>query len=87
MRKWKILDYGDVDRDVSDVSEFACPKCWEESELPVNGKTIAQIGAGLVFDPGKRALPKLIKCPHCRNTFVLDVERPINEQSRRRTSR
>ncbi len=67
MRKWRILEYGDVDPGkVGPTVEFNCPSCGKDAQLSVTGLAIAQVGSGLVFDRGKYAVPKVIECPHCR---------------------
>jgi hypothetical protein len=67
-RAWKILDYGDVPENTRLVS-YTCAGCGSESGLPVVGLPVAQIDGGIVFDPGKHAMPRKIQCRRCRRTF------------------
>lgn len=65
VKTWKILDYGDVPKDARTV-EFTC-LCGQEAQLPVKGRAIAQIEAGLVFDNDERGvLPETIQCRRCK---------------------
>ena len=65
---WKIIDRGEVPERAGTV-EYDCPACGREALLPVLGLPIAQIGAGIVFDTGKHAMPAVIQCRHCRRCF------------------
>ena len=40
------------------------------------GLAIAQVGQGLVFDPGAFAMPRQIQCRTCRQSFALVEEPP-----------
>lgn len=66
MRKWKILDFGSVPENAPPKLEFTCTNCMRDALLPVVGRPIAQISSGIVFDIGDYAIPKKIRCPHCR---------------------
>lgn len=66
MRKWRVIDFGEVDQKCARRTEYTCLKCGNDSELLVIGNPIAQIGEALVFDVGDHAIPKVIECPHCR---------------------
>lgn len=64
MPNWIILDRGRVPSDARTV-EFTCLGCLAEADLPVLGCAIAQLGSGIVFDPGDHAMPAQIECPSC----------------------
>ena len=68
MRNWRILDYGKVPQDARKL-DFTCPHCERDSALPHVGTPMAQIGAGIVFNPGEHAMPAKIQCPYCRRKF------------------
>ena len=70
MRKatWKIIDRGSVPK-ISNHIEYHCCDCGHDADLPVLGLARAQIGQGVVFDIGKRAVPKIIQCRKCRRRF------------------
>lgn len=70
---WDVLDPGSVPDDAPRIL-YTCQNCEREASLPVVGQPIAQIGDGLVFDPGPRATPKKIRCRRCRKVLSL-VER------------
>jgi hypothetical protein len=65
---WRILQRGDVPPNAQEIS-FGCPGCGAEAGLPILGLPIAQIGAGIVFDVGKNAMPVRIQCRSCRRIF------------------
>lgn len=65
MRKWRILDRGDLPGDGLRLIQFCCMKCRHDSTLAVIGLPIAQIEEALVFE-GKSILPRRIECPYCR---------------------
>lgn len=71
MRRWKILDRGNVPNRASMI-EYTCPGCDRDAELPVKGMALAQFGGGVVFDVGRHAMPAQIQCPHCRRQYELD---------------
>jgi hypothetical protein len=75
MKSWRVLDYGSVPRPParSLAVNFTCTKCGCDSVLPVVGITLAQLDDGLVFDPGPRAVPKVIQCRNCRRVLELEV--------------
>jgi hypothetical protein len=66
MRKWRILEYGDLDPEKSRTIDFNCRSCGKDAELSVSGLAIAQVDSCLIFDTAKNAVPRLIECPHCR---------------------
>lgn len=66
VKAWRILDYGDVPTTTVPSIEFTCLNCMHDSLLPVVGRPIAQLEQGLVFDPGPRAMPRIIQCRFCR---------------------
>ena len=66
---WRILDPGEVPVGDGRLVMFACPHCGKEAKLPVLGVPLAQVGEGIVFDPGHRAIPKAIQCRFCRKRF------------------
>lgn len=72
IKRWKILDRGSVPVLAETVS-YTCPACLRDAELPVLGTVIAQLGPGLIFDPGPRALPSSVRCPSCHHSFELEV--------------
>jgi hypothetical protein len=65
---WRVLDYGAVPAPPATTGsiDFTCTHCGLELKLPVVGRVIAQIGDGLVWDLGPRAMPKVIQCRNCR---------------------
>jgi len=69
MRKWRVLDYGDLCADKAKLVEFRCMNCQRDSLLPVTGLPIAQVESGIVFDSGSHAMPRKTECPHCRHRF------------------
>lgn len=69
---WRILDRGDVPEQGVNLVLYDCPGCGAEAELPVLGTPLAQIESGIVFDIGKRAMPRIIQCRNCRRRFELD---------------
>lgn len=68
MRKWKILNRGDVPLKAVTIA-YSCPHCDEDATLPVLGLAIAQTAGGVVFDTGPHAMPTAIQCPYCRHQF------------------
>lgn len=68
MSKWKIIDRGSVP-EYSGTIPYSCPGCGADSELPVAGMPIAQIGNGVVFDSREHAIPKIIQCRKCRRKY------------------
>lgn len=75
MATWAVLDRGDVpEKEGSHLIEYDCPRCGYEAELPVLGTPLAQLSSGgMVFDIGRHAMPRIIRCRNCRRTFELDV--------------
>jgi hypothetical protein len=73
MRTWKVLKFGPVPENAAKV-EFECPGCEEVALLPVVGHPLAQVGGGIVFDPGRYAIPQEIQCRVCRRRFTTDKE-------------
>jgi hypothetical protein len=69
---WRILDQGDPPAEWTSSIMFSCPKCGAEAKLPITGTPLAQIGAGLVFEPGPRQIPKKIQCRFCRKKFEME---------------
>ena len=68
---WNIIDRGDVPIGEAPVIEYDCPRCGAPALLPVRGLALAQVGDGVVFEPGVRAMPKIIRCRECRRDFAL----------------
>lgn len=69
---WAVLDRGDVpEGDGARMIEYECAHCGHEAELPVLGLPLAQLGHGVVFDTGRHAMPRVIRCRNCRRTFEL----------------
>jgi hypothetical protein len=67
---WRILDPPDPEPKWTGTIMFTCPHCHKEALLPVIGLVIAQTSEGaLIFDPGKRQIPKTIQCRFCRKRF------------------
>jgi len=71
-KHWKILDRGTVPELAKTIS-YGCPHCHTDAELPVVGVAIAQIEAGVVFDPGPNAMPYEVQCTTCGHRFQLEV--------------
>ena len=69
-KTWDILDYGEVPEDAPKL-EFTCENCGTDADLPHLGVAIAQVGAGIVFDTEKYAMPARIRCRACRRIFEL----------------
>jgi hypothetical protein len=67
--RWAILDHGKLDKAKAHDVEFTCMKCMRDALLPVNGRVLAQLEEGLIFDTGEHHMPKIIRCPHCRSTL------------------
>lgn len=67
-RTWRVIDRGSVPEG-SRTIEFSCPGCGVDALLPVAGVALAQVGPGLVFDGGPRAIPAEIECRSCRRRF------------------
>ena len=65
MRKWRILDRGDLPEDGLRLIQYYCVKCRKDSTLAVVGLPLAQIEDGLVFE-GDSVLPRKIEGPYCR---------------------
>jgi hypothetical protein len=72
VKTWKILDYGPVEQGAP-VVEFGC-LCGYEAMVPVKGRALAQIGAGIVFDTRGGALPDSIQCRKCRRIYSKDED-------------
>jgi len=67
---WRVLDSPESIPKWTGSIMFSCPRCGKEALLPIVGIVIAQTGDGaLVFDPGDRAIPKVIQCRYCRRRF------------------
>ncbi len=66
---WDVIDRGDVPLQAQEM-EYDCPGCGRAALIPILGLPIAQMsGGGIVFDPGPRAMPRLIRCRHCRRRY------------------
>jgi len=74
MRRWRVLDRGKVPEGARETV-YRCDGCGREGLLPVLGTPIAQQGSGLIFEPGKYAIPALIECHYCRRSYGLEPER------------
>lgn len=70
-KAWKILDWGSVERAKAHEIDYTCVKCWQDSALPIMGLVMAQCDDSLVFDIGHHAVPRRIRCPHCKRTLEL----------------
>ena len=68
---WDVIDRGAVPLTGTNDIEFDCPGCGREALLPVLGLALAQTAAGVVFDVGEHAMPREIRCRHCRRHFEL----------------
>ena len=76
---WDVLELG---INVADTISLCCPKCSADAEMPIaksHSPIIAAIGLGLIFDdptyiPEGQLLPSVIRCRHCRETFVIERE-------------
>jgi hypothetical protein len=71
---WIVRQYGDVDPATAYQADFDCVGCGNEATLPVMGRPLAQLGPGIVFDIGTRAMPAEIQCPKCMRVFSLGVD-------------
>ena len=69
VKTWKILDRGEVPSGAPSL-EFDC-QCGRSAMLPAIGLPLAQMGAGIVFDIGRHALPALIQCRKCGRVLEL----------------
>ena len=69
MATWKILDFGRVPTAGAHEVEFDCPSCGRAAKLPVLGRPLAQLRAGIVFDTDTHAMPSTIQCRSCRRRF------------------
>lgn len=67
---WDVVDRGDVPSRATTIP-FTCPNCGRTAALPVLGVPVAQLGEGLLFDPGERAIPRQIRCRRCRYHYEL----------------
>lgn len=65
MRKWRILDRGELPEEGLRLIQYCCMKCKHEAILAVVGLPLAQIEENLVFD-GRSTIPRKIECPYCR---------------------
>ena len=70
VKTWKILDAGGVTKWDTSI-ELEC-RCGNAARLPVVGRPIAQVGIGLIFDPGTHAIPKTIQCRTCGRVLERD---------------
>ena len=69
VKTWRIIDYGTVPEDAPQVP-FTCP-CGVEAAMPVQGRPLAQVGAGIVFDTvGPWAIPAVVQCRKCRRILT-----------------
>lgn len=66
---WRILELPDPPPQWTGSIMYSCPGCGKEALLPIVGLAIAQIGAGLVFEPGSKLIPKTIQCRFCRRRY------------------
>jgi hypothetical protein len=69
---WKILDRGEVPEPAQYEVDFVCPYCGRAALLPVLGLPNAQVGSGIVFDPGKHAMPTTVQCRKCRRVMTTE---------------
>lgn len=69
---WTILDRGKVPKKPSYQVDFTCLNCMTAALLPVLGIPLAQAEQGIVFDPGRYAMPNKIQCPTCGRIFMDD---------------
>lgn len=72
MKSWRVMEVGSPPPSRTHKVPFTCLTCGEESNLGVCGSPLAQAGAGIVFDPGARWMPKTIRCPHCLASLTID---------------
>lgn len=72
VKTWRILDRGTVPDDAVSVP-YACV-CGAEAMLPVQGRVIAQLADGVVFDTDQvGVLPATIQCRKCGRILTNDV--------------
>ena len=62
---WKVIRRGAVPLEGAKVAQFTCLNCMHEADLPILGTAIAQVGDGIIFDPGPHAMPAVIECRKC----------------------
>ena len=69
---WKVVNRGRVPALAPNHAMYTCLGCMHEASLPVVGVAIAQIGQGLIFDPGDHAAPRTVQCRKCRRNYELE---------------
>jgi hypothetical protein len=67
-RTWKVLRWSKPEGAKTFHAKFRCQRCGTDAQLETGSQPVAQMGAGLIFEPGHPswAIPEVIQCRHCR---------------------